>query len=334
VRRRAIGIDFSGARDAGKRIWISEGSIDGRNRFNLEGCRPAFQRLNCSAKRDATLPALAEWIAERADAVIGCDFPFALPRCAVDELSWHDFVRSFERHGTADEFRSAMRLWHAGAVQKEPKRRTDLPEHAATPWNPWNIRLYRQTHAGIGSLLAPLVGRAAIAPFDRPADGRPLIVETCPASSLKQLGLYRTHGGYKGSGADRRRKRGQLADALCDLGLVAMSSALRSDIVADRGGDALDSVIAALGAIAALPEIALEVGYNEPIEGWVYYVRAPSARASSPKPAGSRTRHGTGSDTTSADGTGDAIGRANRTGSNDSSANERRNDRFTSNQRL
>jgi hypothetical protein len=233
---------------------------------------------------------LAAWIADQEDAVIGCDFPFALPRCAVDESSWHDFVRNFGRHATADDFRAAMRLRQARAVPKEPKRRTDRPEHAATPWNPWNIRLYRQTHAGIGSLLAPLVGRATIAPFDRPADGRPLIVETCPASSLKQLGLYRTHGGYKGSGADRRRKRGQLVDALCDAGLAAISPTLRSDIVADRGGDALDSVIAALGAIAALPEIAGAIGYDEPIEGWVYYVRGPSVRESSPKPAGRRTR--------------------------------------------
>ena len=290
MRRRAIGIDFSGARDAGKSIWIAEGTVDARNRYRLEGCRPAFQRLNCSRKRDDALPALAAWIAEQGDAVIGCDFPFALPRTAVDEKSWQDFVRNFRRHVTADDFRHAMRSRHARAVQREPKRRTDLPEHAATPWNPWNIRLYRQTHAGIGALLAPLLGCASIVPFDRPVEGRPLIVETCPASSLKQLGLYRTHGGYKGAGVDRHRKRDQLLDVLVDEKLATVSSTLRADIVANRGGDALDSVIAALGAIAALPEIENGIGYDEPIEGWVYYVRAPSARASSPKPAGRRTR--------------------------------------------
>ena len=290
MRRRAIGIDFSGARDAGRSIWIAEGSIDARGRYRLEGCRPAFQRLNCSRKRDDALSTLTAWIADQDDAVIGCDFPFALPKCAVDERRWHDFVRSFERYATADDFRSAMRARHARAAQLEPKRRTDLPNFAATPWNPWNIRLYRQTHAGIGSLLAPLLGRAAIVPFDRPVKGRPLIVETCPASSLKQLGLYRTHGGYKGAGADRHRKRGQLVDVLVDAKLVTLSPALRFDIVANRGGDALDSVIAALGAIAALPEIEAGIGYDEPIEGWVYYVRALSARASSPKPAGKRTR--------------------------------------------
>ena len=290
MRRRAIGIDFSGAKDAGRRIWISEGRIDARGRLLLESCLPAFQRLNCGLSREIVLPLLVGWIAEQHDAAIGCDFPFALPKCAVDESSWHEFVRNFGRHATADEFRSAMRRRHAGADRREPKRRTDLPEHAATPWNPWNLRLYRQTHAGIGSLLAPLLGRAAIVPFDRPTAGRPLLVETCPASSLKQLGLYRRHGGYKGAGPDCRRKRTMLVDALVDAGLVKMSTALRSSIVADHGGDALDSVTAALGAIAALPEIANEIGYDEPIEGWVYYVRGPSARGSSPKPAGKRTR--------------------------------------------
>lgn len=280
MRRRAIGIDFSGARDAGTSIWISEGSIDARGRYRLEGCRPAYRRLNCSRKRDDALPALAAWIAEQDDAVIGCDFPFALPQCAVDETSWHEFVRNFGRHATADDFRHAMRTRHARAVQREPKRRTDLPEHAATPWNPWNIRLYRQTHAGIGSLLAPLLGRATIVPFDRPVEGRPLVVETCPASSLKQLGLYRTHGGYKGAGADRHRKRGRIIDALVDAKLVTLSPTLRSDIVANRGGDALDSVIAALGAIAALPQIGRQLGYDQPIEGWVYYV-TPADRATS-----------------------------------------------------
>lgn len=288
MRQRAIGIDFSGARNAGKLIWISEGSIDARNRFRLESCRPAFHRLNCRPSRDVVLPLLAAWLGDQEDAVIGCDFPFALPKCAVDESSWHNFVRNFRRHGTADEFRFAMQRRHAGADSLEPKRRTD--RDAATPWNPWNLRLYRQTHAGIGSLLAALLDRAAIAPFDRPTIGRPLIVETCPASSLKQLGLYDVHSGYKGAGAEPCGKREQIIDTLVDMGLVAVSSALRSDIVADRGGDALDSVIAALGAIAALPEIASGIGYDEPIEGWVYYVRAPSARGSSPKPAGKRTR--------------------------------------------
>ena len=276
MKLRAIGIDFSGARDAGRRIWIAEGSIGAGNRLQLKDCRPAFRRLNCGSSRAEALPALATWIADQDDAVIGCDFPFALPACAVDESNWHDFVRNFRRHETADAFRSVMRHRHADADRREPKRRTDLPENAATPWNPWNIRLYRQTYAGIGSLLAPLLGRVAIVPFDRPANGRPLLVETCPASSLKQLGLYRSHGGYKGAGADCRRQREHLIEALGDLRLVVLSPTLRSDIVSDRGGDALDSVIAATGAVAALPLIAENVGYDEPIEGWVYHVQARS----------------------------------------------------------
>lgn len=290
MKRRAIGIDFSGARDAGKRIWISEGTIEAGNRFRLMRCQPAFRRLNCGPSRDETLPALAAWIADQYDAAIGCDFPFALPKCAVDENSWPEFVGNFGRYATADDFRAAMRLRRTDAASREPKRRTDLPAYAATPWNPWNIRLYRQTYAGIGSLLAPLLGRAVIVPFGKPVADQPLVIETCPASSLKQLGLYRSHGGYKGAGADCRRKRAQLIDVLSNRKLVSLASATRSDVVANSGGDALDSVIAALGAVAALADIADEIGYDEPVEGWVYYVRAPSTRVSSPRPAGRRTR--------------------------------------------
>ncbi len=58
-----------------------------------------------------------------------------------------------------------------------------------------------------------------------------------------------------------------------------MQPDIRREILADPGGDALDAVIAALGAIAALPEIERGIGYDEPLEGWVYYVR--------PEPKGS-----------------------------------------------
>ncbi|MEX2200640.1 MAG: hypothetical protein WD711_04525 [Dongiaceae bacterium] len=274
MRQRAIGIDFSGAKDAGRRIWTAEGTIGAAGTLDLERCLPAFQRLNCGKQREVALPVLTEWIAEQNDAVIGCDFPFSLPLCALGESDWRGFATGFlKAHPSAPAFRAAMRQSYANAAVKEPKRKTDGPNEAATPWNPWNIRLYWQTHAGIGSVLAPLIGRAAIAPFDQAITGTPLIVETCPASSLKKLGLYRKHSSYKGRKDACRVARSALLDALLQRKLVTAGSTLRTQIVDDSGGDALDAVIAALGAAASLPQTENRVGYDHPIEGWVYYVR-------------------------------------------------------------
>jgi len=274
LRQRAIGIDFSGAKDAGRRIWIAEGTIGAGGSFALERCMPVFQRLNCGKQREVALPVLTEWIAEQNDAVIGCDFPFSLPLCALGDSDWHSFARGFLNvHPSAPAFRAAMRQRHATAVAKEPKRKTDGPDEAATPWNPWNIRLYWQTHAGLGSVLAPLIGRTAIVPFDAAIAGKPLIVETCPASSLKKLGLYRKHSSYKGRKDACRVARSALLDALLRRKLVTLKPILRKHIIEDKGGDALDAVIAALGAAASLSQTENRVGYDHPIEGWVYYVR-------------------------------------------------------------
>lgn len=273
MRRKAVGIDFSGARDAGKRIWIAEGTVTQRGTFTLERCAPAFQRLNCDASRTHTLPALTEWLAAQVDKIIGCDFPFSLPRSAIDEPSWQEFVHGFaDRYQSADDFRASMQRRHVEAERREPKRVTDRPAFAATPWNPWNIRLYRQTYAGIAGVLSPLVGRATIAPFFGSVDGEVLIVETCPASSLKSLGLYRIHRGYKGRSNESRLARGCILKALVQFELLSVEPDFQERIVSDKSGDALDSVIAALGAVAALPEIDAGVGYDHPIEGWVYFV--------------------------------------------------------------
>src|SRR5690606_15501439 len=108
-----------------------------------------------------------------------------------------------------------------------------------------------------------------------PATDRPLIVETCPASTLKALGLYRTHQGYKGRAPSCRQARRRILSALEDLKLVSLSDPLRQRIIANQGGDALDSVIAAIGAVAARPQIERRVGYDQPMEGWVYYADMP-----------------------------------------------------------
>jgi hypothetical protein len=96
--------------------------------------------------------------------------------------------------------------------------------------------------------------RTAILPFHyrRLASARRALVEACPASTLKRLGL--PHQNYK------QPQGGRLAAIrLCTrrailaglAGYVGISGAHRRVIMRNGGGDALDAVIAAVGAARA-----------------------------------------------------------------------------------
>ncbi len=240
---RLAGVDFSGARYAGKAIWVAEGrrspdgvAVDRLTRADaLPGGGPSF---------DAALPALVEYVAGLGDCLAGFDFPFALPRTLIRERTWPAFVEAFPTaYQDADEFRASMRALTDG---RELKRRTDT--EAKVPWCAYNLRLYRQTWSGIACLLHPLVreDRARVVPMQEVAPGRPVIAEICPASLLKREGLY---GPYKGHGEDLRQSRTNILTMLARRKIVApVRGKLRSDILDNAGGDALDAVLAMAGA--------------------------------------------------------------------------------------
>ncbi len=240
---RLAGIDFSGARNAGKAIWVVEGrrsaegvKVDRLTRgSDLPGGGPAFE---------TALPALVEHVAGLGDCLAGFDFPFALPLALMRERSWPAFVKAFPAtYPDADGFRAAMRRKTDG---KELKRRTDT--EAKVPWSAYNLRLYRQTWSGIACLLNPLVrdDRARVVPMQEIAPGKPVIAEICPASLLKREGLYVP---YKGRGDALRQARSDILTMLSRRKIVApVRGKLRSEILDNMGGDALDAVLAMAGA--------------------------------------------------------------------------------------
>ena len=138
------------------------------------------------------------------DAIIGCDFPFSLPRGHIEVASWPDFIDGF-RHADALAFREHCRRSSGG---KEPKRATDV--ESKTPWCAFNIRLYRQSYHGMAELLRPLVteGKALVLPMQIPAAGLSWLIETCPASALRHFGW---RGQLQGCGA-RRSAAAHLAE--------------------------------------------------------------------------------------------------------------------------
>ena len=236
---RFIGVDFSGGRSAGDAIWIAEG-FAGNGGLTIDSLRRARDLPEGSQDRTAALTALRSHLACREDALVGLDFPFSLPGELIDAPDWSGFARDFTtRHPDAEQFRESCRQRTGG---KELKRRTD--RRTATPFCAYNLRLYRQTYWGIAAVLAPLVGngRVAIVPMQRRPGASVTLAETCPASTLKRLDCYRP---YKGRDPALAVSRRNILDRLRREGM-RIDDELSTSAIEDRGGDALDALVAAM----------------------------------------------------------------------------------------
>jgi len=248
--RRIVGIDFSGARDAGRLIWIAEGLRDA-DALRLVSCQPASALPGGGSEREPALAALVAHIATLGDALVGIDVPFGIPESMFPTpvRDWRGFLERFSACWPSPEtFRAGCR---AATPGRKAKRDTD--REAATPFAPHNVRIYRMTWHGIAALLAPLVltGRAAAVPMQEPAPGRPTLLEVCPASLLKRGGEGLDKG-YKGRASAHRAKRQTIIAWLVAGGHLHPPPPAQERLILDNsGGDALDAVIAAIIAMAA-----------------------------------------------------------------------------------
>ncbi len=265
--RLVYGVDFSGAADAGKKIWITKGVIQGEA-LRIEACYQAADLPGSAVERDVCLAALRAFIARETDSAFGLDFPFGLPRKLVKMDTWEDFVLFFPTtYLDQDAFRDTC-LRAAGG--SELKRVTD--RESSTPFSPYNIRLYRQTYFGIRELLVPLVrdGSACVLPMQTALPDRPWMLEICPASTLKRESLYWR---YKGKGEEHAMARERILEAIEEMAPLSLPSLLRSVILDDPGGDALDSVVAAFAAFRVVRNPTGVVAAQDDVytlEGYVY----------------------------------------------------------------
>jgi hypothetical protein len=183
---------------------------------------------------------------------VGLDFPFSLPRALLTDESWEGFVETFEsRYPSAEAFRNECWI---RANHRELRRQTDI--ETKTPFCVYNLRIFRQTFFGIRDVLAPLVasGQACVLPMQQAAKGKPWILEICPASILKREGLYVAYKGRKDELVTSRRR---IMDAFVNAGLLALSEELYERAYLDSDGDALDSIVAAVGVAQALKNDSL-----------------------------------------------------------------------------
>jgi hypothetical protein len=242
-------VDFSGAIDGGKYIWIAEGRRQG-DTFVIEGCERAA--LRWGSRLEQCLEGLAAEIAASGPSAYGLDFPFSVPEVILEGSTWYEFVSTFaSRFATPEEFRE--KCWHA-ANNRELRRFTDF--EAKTPFCVYNLRIYRQTYYGIRDILGPLVtsGSAYAPPMQDVAEGKPWLLEICPASILRREGL---NFPYKGSTRAHALGREKIIESFESNGLLVIPQAIRTRLLLDRGGDSLDSVIAALATAETLEEPTL-----------------------------------------------------------------------------
>ena len=265
--RRVYGIDFSGAANAGKKIWITSGVIE-RGTLRVKDCHRAESLPGSGSERDKCMAALRNLITKERAGVFGIDFPFGLPRDLVKEARWEDFVLSFPHaYSSAEEFRKTL---YTTSGRSEPKRLTD--RECQTPFSPYNLRLYRQTYFGICEVLAPLVKNRSVCvlPMQKALPGRPWLLEVCPASTLKQEHLYFS---YKGRTKLHYSARARILEWIEDACAMPLPGAVRMAVLSDYYGDALDSVVAAFATFRAFRNRTVVVTVDNDtylLEGYVY----------------------------------------------------------------
>ena len=251
------GVDFSGAKLAGKNTWVAQVEpATGRARrpYYILTKLTSLEKVCGTAERSEALPQLVEMIKGSQQALWALDFPFGLPIEVIGPRAvWPAQFNLLHAWGE-DAYGVGLECLRRAKALGGPnhiRRLTDTEEKA--PFDPYHYRIIYQTFYGMRDVLGPLRRRkeTAILPFQyrRLASARRVLVEACPASSLKRLGL--PHQNYKQPEggrltAKRLRTRRLILDGLSRH--VRISDSHRRMIMRNGGGDALDSVIAAIGA--------------------------------------------------------------------------------------
>jgi hypothetical protein len=258
------GVDFSGARKAGDSLWVASLAPvphRGRRPASPSFVLTSLHRMTTlcgTADRRPVLRALTEMVRASESALWGFDVPFGLPvELFPAGSTWADQFAFLA--GWADEayacglecVRRSMR-WHG---RLHLRRATDA--EAKAPFDAFHYRMIYQTFFGMRDVIGPLrrTRGTCVLPFQyrRLRTARRVLVECCPSSVLKKLAL--PHQNYKQPAggpltAKRRRTRHVILSRLAEF--VHFPDRQRRVIMRNPGGDALDAVIAAVGAARAV----------------------------------------------------------------------------------
>lgn len=261
--QHVFGVDFSGARLAGENTWIARllpaPLKSNPNRLRLVDLH-RLTTLAKTAERSTALRTLVAMIRASDAALWAFDFPFGLPvevmpagATWLDQIAW---VRGWGDDAYALGL-ECLRRARAAGLGMHVRRTSDY--EARAPFDPYHYRIIYQTFFGMRDVLARLAAtpRTAVLPFQyrRLATARRVLVESCPSCLLKKLGL--PHQNYKQpAGGALTRKRLRTRRVLLDWlrSRVVFGPGHRRVMMRNGGGDALDAVLAAVGASLAWPD--------------------------------------------------------------------------------
>jgi hypothetical protein len=259
------GVDFSGARDAERNVWIAGGPLT-EDGLEIETLGTAKSVLDGDVSGQAeTHAGLVEWLRDRDSAAVGLDFSFGLPSTLLDATDdppddWTAFLDSFPPASCSDP--DAFEDWGKQRTREATdgdraflKRETDGPVGASSPYGFIGSTI---TFHGVRDVLTPVVlgsdggdDVATVAPIQGTTFEAPLtLLETYPAGVLDRLGLQRDS--YKGGSDAEREARRRNLDGLLDATDLTVDDADRETVIGNAGGDALDAVVAAAATVRAV----------------------------------------------------------------------------------
>ena len=252
TRQVIHGVDFSGARQAGGKIRIATGVL--KDGLRIERCRSVAETIG-TAERGPALEYLREFLASERRAVVGLDFSFGVPHRVTDAEDWRAFVREFDFESINDMTDTYVRRTRERTDGERTylKRATDEEAGASSPYG---FVVAAQTYYGIRNVLRPLAcdDRVSVLPMDDPEEDRPWLCESYPAATLRERDLpderYKNDGTYPNA----RDRRERIVAGLREAGVAFADEGIMTTALADSGGDALDSIVAAFAVSRALRE--------------------------------------------------------------------------------
>jgi hypothetical protein len=223
------GVDFSGAKQAGRNIWLARldalrAGPKGRGKYRLTELA-SLEQLCGSADRAPALQHLVDLIRSSEQALWAMDFPFSLPVEVMPARStWPDQL-AFLRRANDDAYGVGLECLDRARNLGGPLHIRPLTDtEARTPFDCYHYRIIYQYFYGVRDVLGPLWASrgTAVLPFQyaRLSRASRVLVEACPSSTLKRLALRtKTTRQPAGGPADRQalRTRRTIVDGLSRL---------------------------------------------------------------------------------------------------------------------
>ncbi len=264
------GVDFTSAPGRGKPITVASARFD--------GATLSLERLDAIPDLDR----FARFLEECPGRIVALDFPFGLPRSAVEWLgwpvTWPSCLEAIGQMGRAG-YEAALEAFRIAQPpgQKRPQRRTDARTGGTSPVALHVVPVAKMLFEGATRLHASGID---VPPCRRRPGASRVALEGYPALVARALIGRRSYKGTRGD-PDRLAARRDLLDRLREPnGTIPQTYGCRITMTdehvevcaVDHQGDRLDAVLcavqAAWAALQGPPDFGVPT-HADPLEGWI-----------------------------------------------------------------